>query len=79
MVVKLGASSADKHQMKEYEGTFDLQVDEAESGWDPAFALFVLKHARCDTGLIEVRVGERILIAWCPCCAVLGSFGCTGG
>jgi hypothetical protein len=68
-------SAADKQQMRDHEGTFDLPLDDAESGWDPAFAVFVLSHARCDAGLIEVRIGERLLLACCPCCAVLKTFG----
>ena len=64
--------------MRDHEGTFDLPLDEAESGWDPAFALFVLRHTRCDAGLIEVRIGERLILAWCPCCAVIETFGSSG-
>lgn len=71
--VKPGDLAADKEQMRDYEGAFDLPVDGTESGWDPAFAAFVLTHAGCETGAIEVRIGERILV-WCPCCAVLKTF-----
>ena len=61
--------------MREYESAFELPVDVAESGWDPAFAVFVLSHARCHDELVEVRIGERLLVAWCPSCAALETFG----
>jgi hypothetical protein len=61
--------------VRDYKGTFDLPVEDAESGWDPAFAVFVLSHARCDDELVEARIGERLLLAWCPRCAVLETFG----
>ena len=77
--IKPGDSAADKDQMRDYDGAFDVPVeDDAECGWDPAFALFVLRHARCEASLIEARIGERLLFAWCPCCAVLETFGSSG-
>lgn len=38
------------------------------------FALFVLAHAGCGDGVLEVRVGERCLLEWCPACAVGRTF-----
>lgn len=64
--------------MRDYEGAFDLPVNDTESGWDPAFAAFVLMHAGCGAGPIEVRIGERLLLVWCPCCAAIETFGSNG-
>ena len=40
-----------------------------------SFAAFSLMHAECGDDLLEVRIGERMLLEWCLACAVLEVFG----
>jgi hypothetical protein len=40
-----------------------------------AFAVFSLEHAACGDDVLEVRVGERMLLEWCMACAVMEVFG----
>jgi hypothetical protein len=41
---------------------------------DPlAFAVFALTHAACGD-VVEVRVGERCILVWCPSCAAMRTF-----
>ncbi len=41
---------------------------------DPlAFAVFALTHAVCGE-VVEVRVGERYILSWCPSCAAMRTF-----
>ena len=43
-------------------------------GDDPlAFAVFTLIHAVCGE-VVEVRVGERYILSWCPSCAAMRTF-----
>jgi hypothetical protein len=39
-----------------------------------AFAAFTLDHAACGDGVLEVRIGERSLLEWCPSCAAMRVF-----
>ena len=58
-------------------------VESADTSWhevggvgDLAFVIFSLTHAGCgEAGVIELRLGERALLGWCPSCAVLQTFG----
>lgn len=43
-----------------------------------AFAAFALTHAAC-CDVVEVRIGERCILEWCPSCAVVRTFVSTGG
>jgi hypothetical protein len=43
------------------------------------FAAFSLAHAACGDHVLEVRVGERMLLAWCMACAVMEVFGPSEG
>jgi hypothetical protein len=46
---------------------------------DLSFAVFSLAHAECGDDVLEVRIGERMLLAWCTGCAVMEVFGpCEG-
>jgi hypothetical protein len=45
------------------------------NGGDLSFIVFSLTHAECGEGVIEIRLGERLLLGWCPACAVLETFG----
>jgi hypothetical protein len=40
-----------------------------------SFAAFSLAHAACGDDVLEVRVGEDTLLAWCMACAVMQIFG----
>jgi hypothetical protein len=40
-----------------------------------SFAAFSLAHAACGDRVLEVRVGERMLLEWCMACAVMEVFG----
>lgn len=42
---------------------------------DLSFAVFSLAHAACGDDVLEVRIGERMLLAWCTGCAVIEVFG----
>jgi hypothetical protein len=39
-----------------------------------SFAVFSLEHAACGDELVEVRIGERMLLEWCMACAVMEVF-----
>ena len=45
-------------------------VDEA----DLSFATFSLEHAACGDDVLEVRLGEDVLLEWCMACAVMKVF-----
>ena len=46
---------------------------------DLSFAVFSLAHAACGDDVLEVRIGERMLLEWCTGCAVMEVFGpCEG-
>ena len=40
-----------------------------------SFAVFSLAHAACGDDVLEVRIGERMLLEWCMACAVMEVFG----
>jgi len=40
-----------------------------------SFAVFSLAHAACGDEVLEVRIGERMLLEWCMACAVMEVFG----
>jgi hypothetical protein len=40
-----------------------------------SFAVFSLAHAACGDAVLEVRVGERMLLEWCMACADMEVFG----
>ena len=42
---------------------------------DLSFAVFSLAHAACGDDVLEIRVGERMLLEWCMACAVMEVFG----
>jgi hypothetical protein len=45
------------------------------AGEDLAFAAFVFAHLGCAEATVELRLGEDLLVEWCPVCAVLAAFG----
>ena len=42
---------------------------------DLSFAVFSLVHAACGDDVLEVRIGERMLLEWCSGCAVMEGSG----
>ena len=54
------------------------QSDPSEIGTlnegDLAFAAFSLTHAACGDDVLEVRIGEHVLLEWCMACAVMRIF-----
>ena len=48
---------------------------EATGEEDLSFAVFSLVHAACGEDVLEVRVGERMLLEWCVECANMEVFG----
>jgi hypothetical protein len=48
---------------------------EATGEGELSFAVFSLAHAACGDDVLEVRIGERMLLGWCMACAVMEVFG----
>ncbi len=46
---------------------------------DLSFAAFVLGHVECPSETVEIRLGDGLLLEWCPTCAVMETFGGPGG
>jgi hypothetical protein len=45
-------------------------------GEDLSFAAFSLTHTESgQDGVIKLRISERFLMAWCPSCTALETFG----
>jgi hypothetical protein len=67
---------ADTESMVRYD-VEPVQPVEAEDpgGGDLSFAVFSLAHAECGDDVLEVRIGERMLLEWCTGCAVMEVFG----
>ena len=61
----------------------DLSVGVPEAGavgaCDLSFAAFSLAHAGCGDGVVELRLGDRFLLEWCPSCAVMATFVASEG
>ena len=55
-----------------------LFAENSALGADLSFVLFVLTHTGCGVP-VEVRLGEGLLLEWCPRCAVMETFGAPGG
>lgn len=58
---------------------YDARVVDSQEGTTGdgslAFAAFSLAHAECGDDVLEVRIGERMLLEWCMACAVMEVFG----
>ena len=62
--------------MLDDEERVDTTRNDAGSVGDFDFIIFSLTHAGCgEEGVIELRLGERLLLGWCPLCAALEAFG----
>ena len=56
-------------------GKLELPKDGVGSGGeDLSFAAFSFTHAECGEGVIELRLGERLLLGCCSSCAALETF-----
>ena len=67
---------ADTDSMLRYdvEPVHPVEAELAGEG-DLSFAVFSLAHAACGDDVLEVRVGDRMLLEWCTGCAVMEVFG----
>jgi hypothetical protein len=67
---------ADTDNMLRYD-TRVVDPPEAETTGEDhlSFAAFSLAHAPCGDDVLEVRIGERMLLEWCMACAVMEVFG----
>jgi hypothetical protein len=67
---------ADTESMLRYDvDLVDPLWPEAAGEGDLSFAVFSLAHAECGDHVLEVRIGERMLLGWCTGCAVMEVFG----
>jgi hypothetical protein len=62
--------------MREDKELGELRSNGAASTGDISFVVFSLTHAGGgEVGVIELRLGEQLLLGWCPRCAALETFG----
>ena len=67
---------ADTDSMMRYDvKSVDPSGVETTGEKDLTFAVFSLAHAACGDNVVEVRIGERLLLEWCMGCAVMEVFG----
>ena len=64
--------------MRDGEGSAGFSANRAADE-DLSFAAFVFTHLACGDEVIELRVGERLLLEWCPVCAEMAAFGSYEG
>ena len=66
--------------MLDDEERVEITRNDAGGARDLAFIILRLTHAGCgEEGVIELRLGERLLLGWCPSCAALETFGSFDG
>jgi hypothetical protein len=53
----------------------DPSGTETSTQGELSFAVFTLAHAACGDDVLEMRIGERMLLGWCMSCAVMQIFG----
>jgi hypothetical protein len=72
----LGLRVADTDSMLRYdvEPVHPVEAEVPGEG-DLSFAVFSMAHAACGDAVLEVRIGERMLLEWCTGCAVMEVFG----
>jgi hypothetical protein len=77
--LRLSHRVADSNSMLYYD-TKPVDSPEGTIGeGDLTFAAFSLSHAACGDDVLEVRLAERMLLAWCMGCAVMEVFApCEG-
>ena len=67
---------ADTYSMTRYDVELvDSSKVEGAGERDLSFAVFSLAHAECGDDVLEVRIGERMLLEWCAGCSVMAVFG----
>ncbi|MDQ3863808.1 MAG: hypothetical protein M3317_09960 [Actinomycetota bacterium] len=69
---------ADIDSVVRYDVELVDHVETAGEG-DLSFAVISLAHAACGDDVLEVRIGERLLLGWCMACAVMEVFGAYEG
>jgi hypothetical protein len=78
--LKLDHDPTDDRNMRDDEVRVAPPRNREGSVEDFSFVVFSLTHAECgQEGVIEVRLGERLLLEWCPSCATLETFGSFDG
>ena len=70
-----GPRVADTDCMVRYDVELASPSEGAAGEGDLSFAAFSLAHAACGDEVLEVRIGERMLLVWCMGCAVMEVFG----
>ncbi len=71
--------ATDNGKVRDAERDLEPPVNVAADVGDLSFVVFSLTHAGCgDEGVIELRLDEHLLLAWCPSCAALETFGSSG-
>ena len=74
--LRFGHRVADTDSMLRYDVEPVHPVEaEVRGEEDLTFAVFSLAHAACGDDVLEVRIGERMLLEWCTGCAVMEVFG----
>jgi hypothetical protein len=77
--LQLDHDATDNAKMRGGEERVDPPNNGVRSVEDFSFVVFSLTHAECgEEGVIELRLGERWLLGWCPSCAALETFGSPG-
>jgi hypothetical protein len=61
--------------MLRYDTSLADRQEETTGDEGLTFAVFSLAHAACGDHVLEVRVGERMLLEWCMACTVMEVFG----
>ncbi len=60
--------------MRDGEGSAGFSEDRA-ADVDLSFAAFIFTHLGCGDAAVELRLGEGLLLEWCPACSALQTFG----
>ncbi len=68
----------DNREMRHEAGSAVSSQDRL-AGEDLSFAAFVFAHVECPSETVEVRLGDGLLLEWCPTCAAMQTFGAPGG
>lgn len=76
--LKPADAATDNHEVRGDAGPAGISEERADDG-DFSFAAFILAHVGCGDEVIELRVGERLLLEWCPACAKMAIFGFSEG
>ncbi len=67
----------DNREMRHEVGSA-VSSQDRPAGEDLSFAAFVLAHLECPEETIEIRLGEGLLLEWCPACPAIETFDARG-